>query len=492
MKRFALLCICLLLLCTCDWEHSAFMNSLPVRDKKTPGKTIHVFLGLDGIAWSAAKEAMRQGAFSSFHLSKIIPMFPATSDASWTRILHTKPMAGYEYTYFDFPSDKMRHSGILGVILHGLPRFHDSNMTPAYYSAFDLHASEYLDAIWTYAEPQTSLGKSLDNFFFVLGGRLETTHVFSAYISETDVIGHYDDEKTVVQNLKAISKRMDDFVRRHKNYHFIFTLYTDHGLDHVSKPTQNLIRLEPLMKEVGVHAAHSFLEGQGSPFPWAIPVEHTRVTYAALHTMPSQIAAASQRLSLHPSVDLVVARGFQTQGAPDGLSWTELWKKGSRVARIGYDSNENRYWLPNNLNTEALELSMEPPTLPWQSYSDEELFLATLDRHYPDLFFRARTSLEAICVKYPADILISFANPWLMLGFDFPLVSQTAGNAGSHGAMDFSSSEGALLTQAPHLPPVLRSDDFLSFYPEFQEWIAQKNLLHRKPSPPLLYEEIFP
>ncbi|MCL2626352.1 MAG: alkaline phosphatase family protein [Cystobacterineae bacterium] len=486
------LAFCLLLLLACDWEHNALMNSIPVRPKETPGKTIHVFLGLDGISWRAAQKAMQRGAFADFHLSKIIPMFPATSDASWTRILHTKSIPGYEYTYLDLPSDTIRHSGILGVILHGLPRSPDNGISPAYYSAFDVHASDYLDTAWSYDDPHNSMGKTLDNFFFILGSRLENTELFSGYVLETDVIGHYEDEETVAQKLQAISARMDDFVRRHKNYRFIFTIYTDHGLDHVQKNQSRLLRLEPLLQETGVHVASSFQEGQASPFPWAIPIEHTRVTYAALHTLPSQIPAVSQRLSTHPSVDLIVARAFQTQGAPDNLSWTNLWKNGVCIARIGYSPTENRYWLSSDTHLETLDVALAPPSSPWQSYSDEELFRATLHRRYPDLFFRARTSLEAISVKYPADILVSFSTQWLMLGFDFPFVSKTTGNAGSHGAMDQSGSEGALITQAPHLPPVVRSDDFLSFYPEFREWIARKNLLGREPMAPLRYEEIFP
>jgi len=468
------------------------MNSIPVRPEKTPGKTIHVFLGLDGMAWSAAQEAMRRGAFSSFHLSKIIPMFPATSDASWTRILHTKATPGYEYTYFDLSADTIRQSGIWGVILHGLPHFEDSNISPAYYSAFDVHASDYLDAAFIYNEPHNSMGRALDNFFFTLGGRLRSTELFSGYVLETDVLGHYEDEETVVQKLQALSERIDSFSRRHSNYHLVFTLYTDHGLDHRQKANNNLILLENLLKEAGVHIAYSFRQGQASAFPWAIPIEHTRVTYAALYTMPSQIPAVSQRLSNHPSVDLVVSRGFQMPGAPDHLSWTNLWKNGACVARIGYSPSENRYWLSKEVDLKALDLALEPPLLAWQSYGDEELFQATLGRHYPDLFFRARTSLEAISVKYPADVLVSLSNQWLMQGFDFLFISKTVGNAGSHGAMDYSGSEGALLTQASHLPPVLRSDDFLSFYPQFQEWIERKKLLAREPLPPLRYEDIFP
>jgi len=486
MKRLAV--FGWLLLAACDWEHSALMNSIPVRPEKTPEKTIHVFLSLDGVAWSAAQEAKRQGAFSSFHLSKIVPMFPATSIACWTRILHTQSIPGYEYTYFDLPSDKIEYSGVLGVLLHALPH----HSPPAYYSVFDVYASEYLDAVWGYDTPHTGIGKTMDNLFFVLASRLETTHLFSAYILETDLLGHYEGKAAVVQKLHALSARIEDFTRRHKNYNFVFTLFADHGMDHVPKTSQNLIRLEPLLKEAGIHIAHSFQEGKASPFPWAIPVEHARLTYASLHTMPGQIPAVSQRLSNHPSVDLIVARGFQPQGAPDNLSWTDLWKNGLRVARIGYSPAENRYWLSNDMDMAALDIALEPPTLPWQSYRDEELFLATLNRRYPDLFFRARTSLEAVSVEYPADILLSFSNQWLMLGFSFPFVSQNTGSAGSHGAMDLSGSQAALLTQASHVPPVIRSDDFLSFFPEFREWIAQKNLLKRTPFPPLRYEEIFP
>src|SRR4051812_2291353 len=75
----------------CDWIHYAFMNSIPFHGKASHNPDVYVYLGVDGLSYHTVQAAMQNGAFSGadWHLSKLITMFPGTSDASWTRTMHT-------------------------------------------------------------------------------------------------------------------------------------------------------------------------------------------------------------------------------------------------------------------------------------------------------------------------------------------------------------------------------------------------------------------
>src|SRR5205823_13814580 len=104
-----------LLLLACDWEHFGLVNSVPLPPPRNAGRPVQVFLGLDGTSRAAFDEAMSEGAFEGFATSTLIPTYPATSDASWSRRLHTRRFAGYEFTYYDPVQDQIVDAGLEGV-----------------------------------------------------------------------------------------------------------------------------------------------------------------------------------------------------------------------------------------------------------------------------------------------------------------------------------------------------------------------------------------
>jgi hypothetical protein len=79
---------------SCDWAHYTMMNSIPAEGDPSLNPVVRVYLGLDGLSHDTVERARERGAFAGWNVSRFIPMFPATSDASWTRILHTAPFAG--------------------------------------------------------------------------------------------------------------------------------------------------------------------------------------------------------------------------------------------------------------------------------------------------------------------------------------------------------------------------------------------------------------
>ncbi len=244
MRRLALALLLLGLAApACDWEHYAMMNSVPAKGDASLNPVVRVYLGLDGLSHDTVTRAREQGAFPSANLARFIPMFPATSDASWTRILHTQRFAGLEFGHYDPVKDKIYNKAIGGLLVHLVPPLEELPFTlptyaqtPAYYKAFDYHASAYLDALWSYDRPFYGYYRGLDNLFVALEGRSQVQDTFSAYVLETDVVGHIRSQDDVVNALVSLSERIERFKREHPERTFVFTLFGDHGIDGVAKP----------------------------------------------------------------------------------------------------------------------------------------------------------------------------------------------------------------------------------------------------------------
>lgn len=479
MKRAAL---AILFLAACDWEHFGLVNSVPLPPPQHIGQPVHVFLGLDGVSRAAFDQAVSEGAFQGFSTSTLIPMYPATSDASWSRILHTRRFPGYEYTYYDETQDTIVDPGLSGVLQHIIPPFDGTPLTlssshaPAYYQAFDVHASDYFDAIGSYTTTLVSMGKALDQIFFILAGRLNTQQVFFAYLLETDVLGHSDSITSVVTALKTLSTRMQEFSDRHPEHPVVYTLFTDHGLDHIAKPPGHVIATTPEVAATGVRTVSSFFEGRQGPQPWAVVIEHTRTTYVAVHTEDAQADEVARRISTNQKFDLVVSRSLPATNATLPGSWprVSIWKDGARAAYFAFDAVTNTYYLDVGLDQSAVGVSLPMGSGTFSAFSDEQLFAATAGQAYPDLFFRARTALDALSVQHPAQVMASLKTDYVCVGYQSSLFS-ASGTAGSHGSLARAGSEGILATQGRTLPPYTRSDNLLGMFPDLEAHVEERH-----------------
>jgi hypothetical protein len=154
------------------------------------------------------------------------------------------------------------------------------------------------------------------------------------------------------------------------------------------------------------------------------------------------------------------------------------WREGNLVASFGYDAATDFYWLPSDVDWAALDLPVTfAPGASSGVFSDEALFALSLDRTYPDFFFRARTAFEPISVEFPPDIVVSYRHPFMSVGYQAPISSANAvGTAGSHGAMDRLGSMGALLSEERELPPAMRSESLLELFPALVEHMKRRNV----------------
>ena len=259
----------------CDWELYHLYNSLPMPDAANPPDPVYVYLAVDGLDLEAAQWAIDEGAYpeSRWALSANIPMFPALSPSSWTRILQTEPLPGYEYEYYDAERDKVVNYGDWGIITHIAPPVETVGFeTAAYFRAFDHHANGYLDILSIYANPFLTFGQSLDDVFYILDGRTQDSPTFAAYFPQIDILGHSHDP-------------------------VVFTLFSDHGMNFAPTPPDRLLRLDDEMERLGITVASSLEEWQGQDALAAVPILHSRVTSISLHTLPEQTSAISSLLS---------------------------------------------------------------------------------------------------------------------------------------------------------------------------------------------------
>ncbi len=471
----------------CDWDQSALLNGVAVQHEIKEGRLVKVYLALDGVSHPAMVEAQKRGAFSSFDLAKSIPMFPATSDASWSRILHTTPFGGYEYTYYDPQMDKVCNDGFGGLVSHAAPHPHGSEDFP-YYDAFDVHGAGYLDSMEKYAAPELVYRDALDQLFVLLAGRMATQTTFTGYLLELDVVGHYGLQDAMVDMLVELSQRIEKFRADHPEVTLQFTLYSDHGIDNVNKPPGNFVTQADLLRSVGVEPAKSFQEAAKRGLSlWAVAPEHTRVTYGTVNTPPELVPEVARRISRNDAVDLVVARAEAPEGAPQVSEWVSLFLSGQEVLRFGFDAATDTYWLPASGGWSQLDVA--PPFSPgaaWEGFSDEALFAATVHREYPDLFYRARTSLLPLGVRNAAPILFSLRAEYALKGFSMPFAGE-AGAGGSHGAMGGIGSQAMLASEERELPEVIRSESILGMFPSLRAHLEARGvtLVPGEPNAPL-------
>lgn len=464
----------------CDWEQFALLNSIPF-DGSDDNGVMHVYLGVDGLSYPILQEAQSHGYFSGsdWHSAKLISMFPGTSDSSWGRLLRTPRIGGYEYEYYDPKSDELLHTGYAGLLAHAVPPLDWSVLDRAsYIEAFDYFGNGYLDVYWKYTATKQSLGESLDNFFYLLGGRAKTSNAFTGYFLELDVLGHMQTRGDVLRSLESLAKNIEAFKRRHSERRFVFTIFSDHGMDFIPARVNELLSFDEEMKRFDINAVKTFAEGRKKGGLFAVPVIHTRVSYLGMHTEVSMVQDVALRSSQSEGIDFALAKTtapIEATWAGVNLQWFGVWRGGALLFKFAFDPDQDEYLLPSLYSYDALGFDVQFDTgESHQIFTDEDAFALANQSDYPDFFFRVRSAFAPISIEFPADVLLSFKRPYASIGFQIPGGANAIANSGFHGAMDALGSTGVLLTEERTLPPVIRSDNLLQFFP-----VLHKHLLER-------------
>lgn len=473
-----LLVIMSLMLSACDWQYNALSNSIPIEGEDTGSKrTIHVYIGVDGVSYYTLEKALAQGAFSGakWKPSKYISSFPASSAYVWSRIMHASKIPSYDYQYYDKKQDKLINQGSLAVIEHGNP-FHYLPVYKAFNDVGNGYSTKYL----TYRQREISFDVRLDSIFIKLAGVSETSDVFTAYVAETDARAHMDNEQEVVEMLRQLSAKIEDFKNSHKDKEYLFTLFSDHGNDYIPVSDSKMIEFDKEMEKLNITPVQSLNKYDPNEALYALPIVHTRVTSFTIYTHKQNEEEVAKRMSSLEAAELVISPSSKPQNfqSETETNWYAVWKDGARLFHFGFDDVNDQYILTYADNFQDLGLEIPfASSDDFQRLSDDVLFDALKHSAYPDLFYRTRTALESVGIEYPANVIISCEPGFASAGFKFPGGTTKVASKSFHGSLGAAGSVGILLSEEDNVPDATRSDTLIELFPSLKTYVREMRKL---------------
>jgi len=456
--------ILMLGLCACDASYGGFLGAVPVADGHQEAP-VQVYIGMDGVSRAAFEGARSRGAFSGWNDTDLIANFPAVSDYSWTRMLRTGTLHGYDLEYFDPEKNRLVNEGLQGVVEH--PLRHGVLDPLPVYRKFDFMGDGTFWTVRGYSDPEASLPPVLDEMFYVIASRGRQQSALLTYLMNVDVVSHQGGLPRAIAMLIEIDRRITDFQERHPN-RFEFTFFSDHGNAH-----QQAALVDPrvLLRQVGVQSTDALDPSNAQVH--AVPVVHVRVNFVAMHTLKRDIVAVGERSSRHAWVDLSMA--YLPDESDVGAHWRRfaIWRKGERFTFDRADDGTIRVtnpaawtWLKAQWPLHAMS---DQPTLTLES---DAAFAATVSGQYPDLFARVATAFTDPSISTPADVLLSMPDDVTSFGFHLPGAGDHLAVDGFHGALTRGSSLGVLASQSHSFSGPVRADDLLETLPALQTKIS--------------------
>jgi hypothetical protein len=335
-------------------------------------------------------------------------------------------------------------------------------------AAFDYRSNGYTHGFEAYRDTWVSLNDSLDNLFFILEGRARTGGTFTAYLMESDVLGHVGTPEDCTHLLLMLAGRIEEFRAAHPERRFHFTLFSDHGMDFTGIPADRLLDFKDELPKVDVVPVTTLADRDPAAGVFAIPIVHTRVTYLALHTHEERIADVAERVSNLESVEFATGRLASPRDAPPAREWYGIWAQGRLALAFGYIPETSSYVVRGDGAQFGIPITSG-------IVRDEDLFDLTKDGRYPDLLYRIRTGLGTVGVEYPAQVLVSFRTGWGSVGFRLP-GGLADFSGGSHGAADDLSTLGVLVSDERELPDAVRADSLLTLFPRLARHLRDRGL----------------
>jgi len=273
------------------------------------------------------------------------------------------------------------------------------------------------------------------------------------------VVSHLGGLNQTVDVLVELDRRIREFQSGSRRK-IRFTLFADHGNAHLPS---RMVDPKRILVDSGVTPLEAL---PVTPVPGrleAVPVVHTRVSYAAVHTGGRQDAEIAARTSTHPDIDLSVAR---LPPAADGAARYGVWRAGKAHAFRRDAAGTILVEDPAAWSWLAVDFSpWRDPTTGAALLPDRDAFEATRAGPYPDLFYRVATAFSDPAARFPADVLLSMPDDVASFGFTVPGAGEVRAAAGFHGSLTRAATLSVLASQAFALPPAVRADDLADMFP---------------------------
>jgi hypothetical protein len=408
-------------------------HSIPSTAAQAPKRWLVICL--DGVPLATMQSLWDRGRFREFSRpTAAVSSFPSDTETALTEALHAAPVPGYEHSYYDRATNRMRGGGEVTLSGSGIP----------YIRALDYDTPGWLKVV-AYFAPARTYRADLAGFrkdFLATGAP-----VFLAHIATSDALLHIRKTEQAEPLLLEFESALRQLVlNAHGDLGVI--VFSDHGnTETLSRP----VPVESFLAKRGWRVRDSL---QGSR-DVAIPA-YGLVGFAAIYCWPGSTEQLAEDLRGIEGADVIVSRhpggaGATVRAAGSAATAELTWSAGGR--RYRYNSRGGD---PLGLDAVFAGLRAAGKLNADGSASDEDLFAATSSAPFPDSAARIRTWTMSHVLN-PADVLVSlkpgyYHGAWLFQ-YAVTLVS-------THGGLEKSASLGFAMATYP-LAPYVRLADLL-------------------------------
>jgi len=389
---------------------------------------------LDGVPLDVMQNLWDRGHFREFlRPTAVVSVFPSDSQTALTAVLHAAPPPGYEDLYFDRARNRIRGGWWVTLSGYQIPYIRSLDYDPPGWAK----ALPYLLPRKTY---RADLGR-LRKRFLASGAP-----VFIAHISASDSVMHMFNAREAEPLLLEFETLVNDLYFDARGELGVL-IFSDHG--NTQTPSQD-IALEPFLSQHGWRLRSSISGSRDVVIP-----AYGLIGFCAVYCQPQSAEALAKDLTQLEGVNLVVTRDANGRAA--------TIMSASGMARLIWIPGPSSYLY---FSQRGDPLLLEPVSatlreqgrlaLPPFPIADADLFGATWSGPYPDAAARIR-DWATNHVQNPSNLLISLKPGYFHGKGSFQHMVKFAG---THGALDASSSLGFAMSTMP-LPPAIRLADLL-------------------------------
>lgn len=409
-----------------------------VSEEKREVTARHLIICVDGVGFSMMERMRREGRFSSFqNPSHMIAPFPTLTNVSMSEILHdagASEAAGYEDTFFDVESNRMR-GGLFD-------RFNEGHFIKGTFrELFDYHPSAIKSGLGYAAPPFSTYLEALSDLVR-LKQKFRASHeaVFFAYTGATDSLAHLGGQRLVRSFLAKLDATVTSIVRESK-VPLEVTIFSDHGNHYVH---YQRVSLKAALRRAGLRLEASVRDERSVVLP-----QLGLVGSAVLFTKEGNEAKVASAVAPVRGVDFAA---YASGGTVTLISRTGEAKIERRGERFRYQALRGD---PLGLNEVVKVLSTQGRVDVDGFVADADWFTATSEGARPDAVRRVYEGLMQH-VRNRANVIVNFDDGFYAGSY---LLDIFASLHATHGNLGREQSYGFVMDTRGDLPAYLRAND---------------------------------
>ena len=369
----------------------------------------------------------RQGFHEGYYpVSRLVSTFPSTSDVAWTELFGSRPLPGYQRTYYSIAANRE-------IFVNGVTSLMEDEKQVTWRVSNRVHFA------LSYVQPLKEFQHEVDRMVEDFLNTPCAEENYYALILSTDSGQHMAAD--IFAMLCTLDERIRDLrtiYRAREGRELEILIMSDHGNNHAGRG--RCVKIMKFLRRAGYRATKSIVYPKDVVLPTA-GIE----SWITVHNAPAETERLMELLSHLEGVDVLTGRLLgrddkflilNSRGERATIEWDEA-RNLFRYAAITGDPIQH---LPVR---EALE---RKGRLDAKGFAPADAWMAeSLAHRYP-------VALERIARGHtrgglnPATILISLANDYVHAGWLVAAGSSLMKSGGTHGALDDLNSTGILLS----------------------------------------------